>query len=205
MPRPRPTAIDAPPRGVSRGSRRPLRLLRAFAPGVLAFAPAGQVQARQARNTVATDKAALVALYDATDGANWTTGTNWTSDEALGDWHGVATDSDGRVTALALDDNGLNGALPAALGDLGELERLDLRGNDLSGALPSSLTSLANLASLLLSRSWALTGAVPGGLRELAGLDTLAIDDTELCAPRDAVFRAWLDTISFNGLICPPA
>ena len=31
-------------------------------------------------HTVATDKSALVALYDATDRASWTSGKNWTSD-----------------------------------------------------------------------------------------------------------------------------
>ena len=75
----------------------------------------------QAQDGVATDKAALTALYNATDGANWTTNTNWSSDEPLSSWHGVTTNSDGRVTALALNDNGLDGTLPAALGDLSDL------------------------------------------------------------------------------------
>ena len=51
-----------------------------------------------AQDGVATDKAALTALYNATDGANWTTSTNWTSDMALSAWHGVTTNTDGRVT-----------------------------------------------------------------------------------------------------------
>ena len=33
--------------------------------------------------SVAADKAALEALYDATDGSNWTTSTNWTTTEPL--------------------------------------------------------------------------------------------------------------------------
>ena len=81
----------------------------------------------QAQDGVATDKAALVALYNATDGANWTPNTNWTSTETLSAWHGVTTNSDGRVTRLELNDNGLDGTLPAALGDLSALEYLDLQ------------------------------------------------------------------------------
>ena len=50
---------------------------------------------------VATDTAALVALYDATDGDNWTLGTNWKSEEGLADWHGVTTNADGLVTVLS--------------------------------------------------------------------------------------------------------
>ena len=48
------------------------------------------------------DRAALVALYNATDGANWYFNTNWLSDEPIGEWHGVTTNSDGRVSALNL-------------------------------------------------------------------------------------------------------
>ena len=147
----------------------------------------------------------MVALYTATDGANWTTNTNWTSTEALSLWHGVTTNSDGRVTALALNDNGLAGTLPAALGDLSELEQLDLQANALSGALPSELADLTNLTTLLLTESRALTGPLPDGLRELSDLATVNIEKTELCAPNDDAFQTWLDTITFGGLLCPPA
>ena len=153
-----------------------------------------------------TDKDALVALYNATDGANWTTNTNWTSDdEPLSAWSGVTTNSDGRVTRLELADNGLTGTLPAALGDLSELEQLDLQDNALSGALPAALANLTNLEELLLNESRALTGPLPDGLRELADLETVNIEKTELCAPEDAAFQTWLDAITFSGLICPPA
>ena len=169
-------------------------------PVLLCLAPGARAQ-----DGVATDKAALVALYSATDGANWTTNTNWSSEESLSSWHGVTTNSDGRVTALALNDNGLDGTLPTALGDLSELEQLDLQDNDLSGALPSELANLTNLTSLLLTESRALTGPLPDGLRELSDLETVSIDRTELCAPDGDAFRTWLSTITFSGLICPPA
>ena len=61
----------------------------------------------QAQGSVAEDRAALVALYNATDGANWTDNTNWLSNETLSEWHGVTTDATGRVTVLSLSVNEL--------------------------------------------------------------------------------------------------
>ena len=49
-----------------------------------------------AQSAVERDRAALVALYNATDGPNWVLRTNWLSDEPLGDWYGINTDIDGR-------------------------------------------------------------------------------------------------------------
>ena len=175
-------------------------LLVVLLPVLLCLAPGAWAQ-----DGVATDKAALTALYNATDGANWTTNTNWSSGEPLSSWHGVTTNSDGRVTALALNDNGLDGTLPTALGDLSALEQLDLQNNALSGALPDELANLTNLTSLLLNESRALTGPLPDGLRELSGLETVNIEKTELCAPDGDAFQTWLDTITFSGLICSPA
>jgi len=48
------------------------------------------------------DRAALVALYEATDGPNWVNNENWLSDAPLGEWHGVDTDPQGRVVSLEL-------------------------------------------------------------------------------------------------------
>ena len=48
-----------------------------------------------AQGSVATDRAALVALYNATGGGNWTTSTNWNSDASLDEWHGVTTGAGG--------------------------------------------------------------------------------------------------------------
>ena len=55
---------------------------------------------------VTADRAALVALYNATGGADWTINTNWLTNEPLSEWHRVETDADGRVTALRLVLNG---------------------------------------------------------------------------------------------------
>ena len=63
--------------------------------------------------SVASDRAALVALYNATKGASWSTRTNWLSGRPLDEWLGVTTDSDGRVTELYLNRKQLTGSIPA--------------------------------------------------------------------------------------------
>ena len=145
-------------------------------PQLLSHAAARQTDA----SGVATDRAALAALYRATDGANWKTSTNWLSGEPLSTWHGVLlTTPSGRVRVLSLPSNRLHGALPAEIASLAELELLNLTGNDLGGVLPT-------------------------GLMNLTGLHTLWTGQVDLCAPRDPAFEAWLETIDFRGMLCPP-
>ena len=94
--------------------------------------------------TPATDRAALTALYNGTDGANWSSNRNWLSDAPLDEWYGVATAADGRVTELFLEQNRLSGEIPPELGNLSDLEWLHLSGNQLSGCIPGGLLYVPN-------------------------------------------------------------
>ena len=47
-----------------------------------------------------SDRDALVALYNATNGPTWANNTNWLSDEPLGEWYGVTTDGGGHEGAI---------------------------------------------------------------------------------------------------------
>ena len=102
-----------------------------------------------AQTSPETDREALVALYNATDGPNWGNNDNWLSDEPIGEWKGVSTDGNGRVVRLNLWGNRLSGeispGLDSLLSHLSNLRRLDLRGNQLSGEIPPELGSFANL------------------------------------------------------------
>ena len=126
----------------------------------------------RAQGTVATDRAALEALYNATDGANWTDNTNWLSNAALSQWHGVTTDVSGRVTELYLTDNNLSGEIPADLGDLTNLQNLYLWQNNLSGEIPAELGGLTSLQILFLEDS-NLSGEIPAELGGLTSLQSL--------------------------------
>ena len=126
-----------------------------------------------------TDREALVALYNAADGPNWSNNRNWLSDEPSGKWHGVGTDRSGRVLSLYLHDNQLSGEIPAELGNLANLELLGLYGNQLSGEIPAELGNLANLEGLYLDDNQ-LSGEIPPELGNLANLEGLVLDGNQL-------------------------
>ena len=149
--------------------------------------------------TCSDDRDVLVALYEATNGDNWEHNTNWLSDEPLGEWYGVTTDDNGRVTSLWLRNNQLSGRIPPELGNLTHLERLNLDWNNLSGRIPPELGNLTNLQSLWISGSLfnrsELSGPLPWSLVRLTNLESLDLSKTQLCAPTDASFQTWLQGI----------
>ncbi|CAB1108817.1 unnamed protein product [Ectocarpus sp. CCAP 1310/34] len=55
------------------------------------------------------DRAALIALYRSTDGANWKRKRNWNTEAGLATWQGVRLNHAGRVVELALPNNNLHG------------------------------------------------------------------------------------------------
>ncbi len=51
----------------------------------------------------------LMELFFSTHGRNWTNKDNWGSNEPVSSWYGVQVDEYGRVSALTLDGNNLQG------------------------------------------------------------------------------------------------
>ncbi|MDE2847552.1 MAG: leucine-rich repeat domain-containing protein [Gemmatimonadota bacterium] len=127
------------------------------------------------KHCTSTERDALNALYDRTDGTNWTNSTNWTSFTSTGDWFGVTTDADGKVTKLVLQDNNMSGTLPSLLSDLASLEVLDLSfNNGLEGNLPFSFTKL--------------------------DLQELLLEGTQVCVPLIPEFQTWLNGIPHRNV-----
>ena len=124
------------------------------------------------------EKAALVRLYETTGGPNWTNNEGWLTNEPVGNWYGVDTEA-GRVTNLQLNDNALDGPLPAELGNLSSLMWLGLSNNDLVGPIPPELGGLGNLKWLSI-RHTRLTGQIPPELGDLTNLEGLNLDANEL-------------------------
>jgi Leucine-rich repeat (LRR) protein len=147
--------------------RSAARLLAALCLLALAAPASGAVPA--------AERSALVALYNGTGGASWTSHTGWLGLAGTEcSWLGVQCDSTGAmVTGLALPENNLKGSLPASLGNLSHLQSLDLGGNAISGALPTALGRLASLRILHLDLNQ-ISGALP---RELGGLGNLTVLD----------------------------
>ena len=171
------STVATPPSLLPQGRTKTARYIAGFLAALMAvvamaLGSAACTELAEAQTDPSTDRVALVALYNATDGPNWSNETNWLSAEPIGEWHGVTTDGSGRVTALDLDENELNGKMPAELGSLSNLQRLYLNDNSgLSGPLPGSSTGLTSLTYLDLS-------------------------GTGVCAPTDASFQAWLENIA---------
>ena len=170
-------------------------LVTAVAKGVVTItASAGNAQGT-AEITVGPnlDRAALVALYEATDGPNWVNSENWLTAAPLGDWYGVDTDASGRVVRLDLAErwdseaeegiaHGLAGTIPPELGNLDGLTWLNLSGNALSGPIPPELGNLASLTTLGLDSN-ELTGPIPPWLGDLTSLTRLGLAHNELTGP----------------------
>ena len=127
----------------------------------------------------ATDRDALVALYNATDGPNWADNTNWLSDAPLDEWRHVSTDSTGRVNVLDLNYNQLSGEIPAELGNLPNLEFLNLSVNQLTGEIPAELGNLPNLKWLDFQNN-ELSGKIPAELGNLSNLEGLDLYGNQL-------------------------
>lgn len=82
--------------------------------------------------TVTTaDSLALVAIFDATDGPNWSNRLNWKVGK-VNTWDRVTVAAN-RVTGLNLSSNNLTGIIPSDIGLLDGLVDLNLSYNNLSG------------------------------------------------------------------------
>lgn len=120
---------------------------------------------------------ALVALYNSTDGANWTNKWTLPTDDPCG-LYGV-TCTEGHVTRLVLRYNGLNGVLPSTIENLGELVDLYLDNNQISGVIPPQLGTLSELRFVVLDSN-SLDGAIPSELGNLTSLSVLSLRDNNL-------------------------
>ena len=142
------------------------------------------------------ERAALVALYKATDGDNWTNNTNWCSDKPISEWYGVGRYFDNlslelyfnnlkgqlpleftnlkNLYSLTLGQNQLSGEIPKELGNLKKLEWLTLFQNQLSGEIPKELGNLKKVKYFNLAYN-ELTGSIPPELGNLHNVEELQV------------------------------
>ena len=126
-----------------------------------------------------TDREALVALYEATGGPYWTNNDNWLTDAPLNEWQGLTVDEEGRVTAIYLSSNELEGEIPPEFGGLDLLIDLELSDNYLEGEIPPELGRLISLENLNLSHNF-LEGEIPPELESLEWLTILQLTGNSL-------------------------
>lgn len=118
--------------------------------------------------------AALLQIYNSTNGPNWTNA--WDVNEPIDTWYGVGLNADGCVSSLNLSNNNLSGNFPSDIQFLTSLDTLDLSRNNLVGPIPEEIGLLENLTRLKLNNN-NLTGSIPyliGNLQQLILLDISA-------------------------------
>lgn len=136
-----------------------IKVPNARADEILPTERAGTIANRAAQITLCQDVTtipgaeceALILLYEATDGDNWITKTNWlsvTSAITPCDWSGVLCQND-HVVQLSLARNRLTGTLPRALAHLSNLTHLDVAGNRLRGTIPKDVCTIVNTVSFI--------------------------------------------------------
>lgn len=115
------------------------------------------------------DSTALVALYNALNGSNWS--RKWTLTESMTSWYGIEL-TDDRVTSISLNNNKLTGSIPSEIANLAELKVLQLEGNALSGSLPQKMSELKKLEVLNLSKN-KYEGNMPAVIGQITSLKQL--------------------------------
>ena len=88
----------------------------------------------------------------------------------------------------------MTGPIPPELGALGRLRILNLGRTGLSGGVPRELGDLSELRDLWATDSRDLSGPLPLTLTRVP-LNGLYVGGTQLCAPADSAFAAWLAAI----------
>lgn len=152
---------------------RPLAVLCALALAVSASAA-----------VPSSEREALVALYQSTNGSAWTDKTNWLGAPGTEcTWFGVHCDeTQTHVVDLELYQNHLDGTLPSDLRKLTALRSVQFWENNLRGDLPSQLSELSQLETFYAQRN-RLTGRVPSSWGALKKLAYLGLDDNLLTGP----------------------
>ncbi|MEO6686623.1 MAG: leucine-rich repeat domain-containing protein [Dyadobacter sp.] len=124
------------------------------------------------------DRTALVKLYNATNGPQWTNSTNWNTPGSPCGWWGITCEGS-RVTEINLTNNNLSGTIPIENGEFTELKYLGLAVNKLSGTIPSELSTLSKLEIIELSANQ-LTGNIPPKFAYWANLRRLSLSSNQL-------------------------
>jgi len=182
------------------------RLLALLAAGLLSLLPSIGDAA-----IPASERAALIALYDSTSGPNWSYSGNWLGPVGTEcSWDGVLCDANQTtVEWIYLYYNNLSGPLPPEIGDLTGLQSLDLTENLITGSIPPEIGNLSQLSGIGLFRNRLsgpipaeignltsleyfdlgenhVTGAIPTELGNLANLGWLYLQNNELTGPLPA-------------------
>ena len=134
----------------------------------------------------ASERAALVDLYDATGGPSWTQSRNWLKgDPCVDKWGGiVCTPSPGRRSGgVKVNDTRRSNLLrPVSkddaqeeAGDVDHVYHLNLAQNNLQGTLPESFGDLTSVSWIALDIFNSLTGTIPASIGKMTDVTLFTI------------------------------
>ena len=133
-----------------------------------------------------TVRDALIALYEATDGDNWTNNEGWCSDLPLSKWYGIAgefsytDDTETELNGISrisvnLNDNNLNGEIPGDLADIPVTLELNLTYNENITSISEHLAESQTLQGLYIANTGITS--LPENIFSMPQLEHLYISD----------------------------
>ncbi len=159
-----------------------------------------------------TQRYILAVLYFSTDGPNWTNcgdkqseeecqvqsaygkekgkGSNWLTCNSECEWGGTNCKRNGKLNVTDVENNRLDGILPAEMAELSDLTVLALEQNQLRGAIPTQYSNLGKLGVLDLDFN-DLTGPL-FDLSEMKRLVQLDLNSNKLSGSIEGL--GWEDT-----------
>ncbi|CAN1816817.1 Probable LRR receptor-like serine/threonine-protein kinase At3g47570 [Linum perenne] len=121
-----------------------------------------------------TDRAALLQFKSMIDHDPLGSLSSWNDSIHFCEWYGVSCSKrhHGRVTALDLSSQGLQGLISSHIGNLSFLKVLSLYNNSFTGEIPPEIGRLHRLQQLMLSNN-SLGGNIPSEIQYLVNLEQL--------------------------------
>lgn len=144
------------------------------------------------------ERFALIGLYKALNGDNWTKRKNWCTDAPLSEWEGIAASGDHVMIIKIMNDAYIEGELPLCIGDFPNLISLYLTGTNVRGDIPKEIGELKKMEYLDLSNN-KLSGNIPNEIGGCISLKDASFTKNNLTGsiPQN-IFR--IESIRFVGL-----
>lgn len=173
-----------------------LIMLMSLLPGVTVFAASGDFVPSAGMSAYAR------SFYDACEGETWF--VNYieallnSEQKSLNNISGQ--DEFKNIKAIGLDDAGIEGKIPAAIGELFNLQYLFLGGNNLSGDIPAELFSLDKLQNIDLSGN-NYSGAIPSGFGGMQSLTVLNLKNNSYSGtiPTEILNNTQIEVLNLMG------
>ncbi len=137
-----------------------------------------------------TERAALIALYNSTNGDGWADNSGWKTPPLAGDgfsepgteddWKGIVVNNlENTVAEIISYSNQLSGNIPPEIENLTNLTMLILSDNKLTGNIPPEIGNMTNLVLLSLENNM-LTGSIPAEIGNFSNLEILWLANNQL-------------------------